>query len=229
MASFLTHTQHGPDAADLFGRRYHHLELLLPGCLHVIGHAASQKVCESNTHISSECHRKLFLRWCKDMVSVKDKFISLPLDKLELDRVLKSHSRCGFVGCTCSIDCIHVGWDKCPSQWRPLFVGKEGCSTIVHQVTCDNHHEIQAVSQGHPGARSNKTIVKLADAVAKMKSKNSWLGSASWIVKISSGLKQQLQLLPARYHHPAKSAGPAIWEALTLVCASKDWPRFAAI
>jgi hypothetical protein len=179
-----------PEVSDLFGRRCHHVELLLLGCLHVLGHDATQKVCESNTHISSECHRKFFLRWCKDMASIKDEFIFLPADELELDRVLKSYSRYGFVGCIGSIDCVHIGWDKCPSEWRPLFVGKEGFPTIVFQVTCDNHHKIQAVSQGHPGARNDKTIVKLDDAVATLKSKNSWLGSMPWILTIASGMKK---------------------------------------
>jgi hypothetical protein len=61
---------------------------------------------------------------------------------------------------------------------------------IVFQVTRNNHHEIRAASQGHPGARSDKTIVKLDDAVAEMKSKNSWLESMPQIVTISSGLKK---------------------------------------
>ena len=57
-------------------------------------------------------------------------------------------------------------------------------------MICDDHHKIQAVSQGHPGARNDKTIVKLDDAVATLKSKNSWLGSMPWIVTVSSGLKK---------------------------------------
>jgi hypothetical protein len=147
----LDHAWCDPEAADLFGRRYHNAELLLLGCLHVLGHDATQKVCESNTHVSSECHRKFFLRWRKDMASVKDEFASLPGNDLELDGVLKSCSRCDFVGCIGSIDCVHMGWDKCPSEWRPLFVGKEGCPSIVCQVKCGNHHNIQAVSQGASG------------------------------------------------------------------------------
>ena len=184
----LDHQWYNPAATDRFGCRCHDVELLLLGCLHVLGHAATQKVCQSNTHISSECHRKFFLGWCKDMASIKEE--SLPTNEFELDRVLKSYLRYGFIGCHGSIDCVHIGWDKYPSQWRPLFVGKEGYPSIVYQVICDNHHKIQAVSQGHPGARNDKTIVKLDDAVATLKSKNSWLGSMPWIVTVSSGLKK---------------------------------------
>jgi hypothetical protein len=125
------------------------------------------------------------------MASIKDKFISLPINEFELDRVLRSYSRYGFVGCIGSIDCVHIGWDKCPSEWRPLFVGKEGYPSIVYQVICDNYHKIQAVSQGHPGARNDKTIVNLDDAVATLKSKNSWLGSMPWIVTIASGMMKK--------------------------------------
>jgi hypothetical protein len=50
-----------------------------------------------------------FLHWCVNMASIKDDYISLPKDEAELERVLKSYSRYGFVGCIGSIDCVHIG------------------------------------------------------------------------------------------------------------------------
>jgi hypothetical protein len=83
--NLLDHEWCNPVASDRFGRQCHHLELLLLGCLHVSGHDATHKFCESNTQISSECHGKFFLLWCKKMASsIKDSFVSLPGDKVEL-------------------------------------------------------------------------------------------------------------------------------------------------
>jgi hypothetical protein len=124
------------------------------------------------------------------VASVKDEFIALSVNKVDLDRVLKSYSCYGFVGCLGSIDCIHIGWDRCPSEWRPVFIGKaEGYPSSVYQVI-DNRHKIQAVPQGHPGARNDKTIVRLDKAVAVLKPKNRWLGAMPWIVTIASGMKK---------------------------------------
>jgi hypothetical protein len=115
---------------------------------------------------------------------------SLKMREAELERVLKCYSRYGFVGCIGLIDCVHIGWDRCPTEWRPIFVGKEGYPSIVYKVICDNQHKIQAVSPGHPGPKSDKTIVKLDDAVAELKLKNTWLGSMPWIVLTEMRLKK---------------------------------------
>jgi hypothetical protein len=54
---------YNPEATDTYGIRCHNVELLLLGCLHVLGHSATQKVCKSNTQMSSETHRVYAWVW----------------------------------------------------------------------------------------------------------------------------------------------------------------------
>jgi hypothetical protein len=104
------------------------------------------------------------------MASVKDSFVSLPVDKLELHGVLKSCSRhvpvTVWLAAAELIVSTWVGTNVQVNGGLCLLERKGILQLHAKSHGCDNHHKIQAVSQGHPGARNNKTIVKLDNAAA---------------------------------------------------------------
>ena len=53
------------------------------------------------------------------MASVKNEFF-LPNDKESFNRVVGDYMNRGLPGCVGSIDCVHIGWDKCPSQYHDM-------------------------------------------------------------------------------------------------------------
>ena len=59
-----------------------------------------------------------------------------------------------------STDCLHIRWERCPSGLRSIHKGKEGYPTLSNEVTVDHTKRITAATQGHPGGRNDKTIVK---------------------------------------------------------------------
>lgn len=55
---------------------------------------------------------------------------------------------------------MHIRWERCPTGQRSFHKGKEGYPTISYEVTVDHRKKIIAATQGHPGCRNDKTIVK---------------------------------------------------------------------
>ena len=49
----------------------------------------------------------------------------------ELRKCIDVYKIMGFNGCFGSIDCTHVRWNKCPSEWQNFCIGKEGFPIIV--------------------------------------------------------------------------------------------------
>ncbi len=70
-------------------------------------------VCEF-TDLSKDVHRKFFITWLGHMASIKDEFTFFPQDKDGHKYVVDEFRSIGFPGCIGSVDCVDVGWDKCP-------------------------------------------------------------------------------------------------------------------
>jgi hypothetical protein len=66
----------------------------------------------------------------------------------------------GLPGCVGCSDCVHIRWEACPAGERSMHKGKEGYPTLSYEVTVDHTKKIIAATQGHPGTRNDKTIVK---------------------------------------------------------------------
>jgi Plant transposon protein len=165
---------------DAFFRPVSNLELKLLGCLNVLGHGADHSSVGLQTNISEETHRMFFVDWISKMASVKEKFIYMPHEKLELDVVMDEYKSLGLPGCIGSVDVVHIGWDKCPVQHTQMYKGKEGYPTVAYQAICTSRKFIQNVSVGHPGARNDKHIVKTDAAVMQLLDGSSWFNSISW-------------------------------------------------
>ena len=83
-----------------------------------------------------------------------------PATPEEIKHTTGVYARMGLPGCIGSMDCVHIRWEHCLAGGRSGHKGKEGYPTLSYEVTVDHSKRIMAVTQGHPGARNDKTIVK---------------------------------------------------------------------
>ena len=83
------------------------------------------------------------------MASIRDHYIHLPRNAVELKQVQKSYATIGLPGCTGSIDVVHIGWNACPANLLHLYKGKESYPSIAYEVIVNQAREIMAVSVGH--------------------------------------------------------------------------------
>jgi len=137
---------------DCWGQPVGDLELKLMGVLFVLGSGSTNFVVSLNTNLSEEVHRIFFLGWINQMSSIKDDYIYLPRDETELKQVVEEYEQVGLPGCTGSVDCVHIGWDRCPSSMLNMYTGKEGYPSIAYEVIGTSRKFIQLVSCGHPGS-----------------------------------------------------------------------------
>ena len=165
---------------DAFGRIVGNLELKLMGCLNVLGKGADHFSVSLQTLLSEEIRRTLFIKWIGLMASVKEQFIYMPLDELQLKFVADKYKAMGLPGCIGSVDWVHIGWDQCPVQHTNMYKGKEGYPSIAYEVICTLRKFIQSVSAGHPGARNDKHIVRTDKSVMQLLNGHAWLNSLSW-------------------------------------------------
>jgi hypothetical protein len=171
-------TEWTPDKVDAAGKLVSSLELKVLGALYILGNGATQFQVSVQTNLSEEVHRTFFLSWISKMSSIKGEYIFMPATDDQFERVVGEYSARGLPGCVGSVDCVHVGWDKCPSQYHNMFTGKEGFPSIAYEVICTSRKFIQSVSVGHPpGSRNDKHIVRTNDLVMKLLHGNGWLQS----------------------------------------------------
>ena len=147
-----------PNKMDAFGRDVGDLELKILGCLYVIATGNLQFQVSKKMDLSKEVHMQFFIVWLANMSSTKPEFIHFPLDNDGYRFVVDNHASMGLPGCVGSVDCVHIGWDKCPSQFFNLYKGKETYPLVLYEVVCTSHKFIQPVSCGHPGSQKTNIL-----------------------------------------------------------------------
>ena len=162
------------------GKIVSNLELKILGALFVLATGDSHFVCSTCSNISEEVHRSFFLKWIFNMASIKERYIYMPLDDASYQKVVGEYTARGFPGCVGSVDCVHIGWDRCPVQYTNMYKGKEGYTSIAYEVICTCRKFIQSVSVGHPGTRNEKHISRTDDSVTDLLVPNLWLSSKTW-------------------------------------------------
>ena len=81
---------------------------------------------------------------------------------------MKIYKRLGLPGCLGSVDCVYIRWERCPVGERSQHKDIEGFPTLSCEVTVDHSKKIIAVTEGHPGSRNDKTIVKIDGFVSSI-------------------------------------------------------------
>jgi hypothetical protein len=54
----------------------------------------------------------------------------------------------------------HVHWGMWPAANTVLYTGKELYASIAYQVAVDGHERVLSVTEGHPGSRNDRTIIR---------------------------------------------------------------------
>lgn len=137
------------------------LELKVLSVLRVLGRGYCFDGVEELCFISAEVLRQFFHKFCA-LFAAKyfPIYCSPPTTAEEIKHTTGVYARMGLPGCIGSTDCVHIRWERCPAGSRSLHKGKEGYPTLSYEVTVDHSKRIIGVTQGHPGARNDKTIVK---------------------------------------------------------------------
>ncbi len=114
------------------------------------------------------------------MSSIQNEYIFMPMNDEQFERVVGKYMTRGLPGCVGSVDCVHVGWDKCTSMYRSMYSGMEGFSSIAYELICISRKFIQSVSVGHPGSQIDKHIVRTDNLDMQLLEENGWLQSKTW-------------------------------------------------
>ena len=86
-----------------------------------------------------------------------DDFVFIPTgDRLQL--VLDSYAACGIPGGMGSMNCTHIGQDKCPVGLTHLCKGKEKFPTLSFNVVVDHFRQIHYCSAAYFGATNDLQI-----------------------------------------------------------------------
>ena len=126
---------------------------------------------EELTNVSDEKHRTFFRDYFTEWgVHAAKSVITMPKTEEEMRHVMGLYERHGHPGCTGSIDCVHVAWDRCKSGMQALCTGKEKVPTLVFQVACTHTKRILSCSQWFFGTYNDKTISKYDPVVEYLES-----------------------------------------------------------
>ena len=102
------------------------------------------QVCKK-TDLNEEVHRCFFLDWISKMLSIKAEFIQYPRDEHEYWFVVDGYAAVGLPGCVGSVDCVHTGWDKCPTHHMNLHKGKENYPSVAYEIICTSCKDLFCV------------------------------------------------------------------------------------
>lgn len=149
------------EGRDAIGLMAAPLELKVLGVLRVLGRGYCFDGVEELCFISAEVLRTFFHKFCACFAAKYFSVYCSPPDTVEeIKHTTDVYARMGLPGCIGSTDCVHIRWERCPAGGRTGHKGKEGYPTLSYEVTVDHSKRIMAATQGHPGARNDKTIVK---------------------------------------------------------------------
>jgi hypothetical protein len=102
------------------GKLVSSLDLKILGALFVLAQGVSHVICSTCSNLSEELHRCFFHEWIRNMSSIKDEFIFMPQDDRTFQKVTEEYAARDLPGCVGSVDCVHIGWDRCPTQYKNM-------------------------------------------------------------------------------------------------------------
>jgi hypothetical protein len=145
------------------------VELKIFAVLRVLGRGYCFDGVEELCLISAECLR-IFFRKFVTLFSQENyaKYCNHPDTPEEIERAMGVFTKLVLPGCIGSTDCVHILWERCPAGSRSTHKGKEGFPTLAYEATVDHTKKTIAATEGHPGARNDKTIVKFDGFVTKL-------------------------------------------------------------
>jgi hypothetical protein len=136
-------------------------ELLVMSGLYRLGNGNSFRQLRSMCHISISEIRKFFADFLDVMVEMKNEYIYLPRNVVELRSTSKCYEEVGLSGCCGSMDVVHVKWLSCPTGDHNCTKGKAGYPTLAFQCIKDYNCRVIGIYGPQFGTRNHKDIVKV--------------------------------------------------------------------
>ena len=112
-----------------------------------------------------------------------------PVTAVDAADNLAVYARLGFPGAIGSVDCTHVRWFRCPALFQNTYSGKEKKATIAYEVTVNHSGRCLHISDGHPGSRNDRTIVKTDKLVMDLKNSKILQDVEYKLFKVSAVIK----------------------------------------
>jgi hypothetical protein len=84
--------------------------------LYLLGMGAAFCACQPLCSIFTSEVRKFYYRFLDAIVDMHDKQIYMPRNRTELKKTEACYNAVGLLGCTGSVDVVHVKWCNCPSE-----------------------------------------------------------------------------------------------------------------
>lgn len=160
----------GDSRADCRGTEGVPLELKILGALRMLAKGCSFDAIAELSGMSISTMQPFFhYFWNKFTEVYREIWIKYPKTPEEAADNLAVYRRLGFPGAVGSVDCTHVLWERCPAQFQSTYTGKEKKATVAYEVTVNHSRRILHISDGHPGSRNDKTIVKTDTFVQELK------------------------------------------------------------
>lgn len=126
------------------------------------------ELCNDKTCITTLSN--FFRRFIKAMREVyEETMIHPPRTSTELESVLTRSEKRGIPGCVGFLDGVHVQWDKCPSQWKHISIGKCDYPTIGWQCACNHNRRFISVQKANLGSINDQNAIKMDRFVSELR------------------------------------------------------------
>jgi hypothetical protein len=122
--------------------------------------------------------RLFFFVFIGAMADMKEKYIFLPRNIAELQRMNKYYNDVGLPGCCGSMDVVHVKWSSCLTGDHNCAKGKAGYPTLAFQYITDFNRRVVGIYGPHFGTRYDKEIVKVDTKVHCIQT--GWFKNICW-------------------------------------------------
>ena len=162
-------------STDLVNRERIDARLLILGWFRVVSKGVPFDNVEEGNDVSLERNRSFFdrfTRWFKAAYAWK---IAMPRTDTEIAHVEQYYRNNLVPGAIGSIDCVHVGWDMCPTGIRSDCEGNEGYPTLAFEVVVSHTRKILACSDAFYGTWNDRTISKIDPAIKALREDDYYL------------------------------------------------------
>ena len=137
------------------------------------------------------------------MMDMKDEYVYLPCNIMELSQRSKCYGKVGLPGCCGSIDVVHIKWSSCPTGDHNCSKGKAGYPSLAFQCITDYNRRVIGIYGLQFGTCNNKEIVKVDPNVYPIWTR--WYKDVSWKYYTSDGRVQKERgmylICNNGYHH----------------------------
>ena len=112
-----------------------------------------------------DCRRHL----CAGIVKLLEKEVIKAPEGQALVNSERRFREAGLPGCISVIDCTSWRWNGCPSAWKGLFQGKEGCPSTRYELVTDLDFRIVGLSVGFAGSCNDLTCLGYSNYMNRFK------------------------------------------------------------